>query len=285
VDDLNIPVHFANGVIAERGDAGKEWLNELPNKIQEYCRRWRLTVEGEPWHGYIGLVLPVRKGEQSCVLKLTWVDDETRHEALALELWNGNGAVKLLDAEPTEGALLLERLDPARSLADMPIDDAAKISAELLKRLTIPAPSDLPHIKDHAQRQCADLSNDWETLGRPFPAHFIDIVKDAAQQVATTAENFLVNQDLHYENVLAGKREPWLVIDPKIISGDPEFAVAPLLWNRFDKNTSLNELSHRFDMIVQVAELNDHRTRCWSLLRLVDYWLWALYTGEPDRSA
>ncbi|MGW4483521.1 aminoglycoside phosphotransferase family protein [Amycolatopsis sp. NPDC004368] len=46
-----------------------------------------------------------------------------------------------------------------------------------------------------------------------------------------------VNEDLHYENVLAGQREPWLVIDPKPIAGDLEYGVFSLLWNRFDEST------------------------------------------------
>lgn len=41
--------------------------------------------------------------------------------------------------------------------------------------------------------------------------------------------------DLHYDNVLAGTREPWLAIDPKAIVGDPcHEAIAPL-WNRMSE--------------------------------------------------
>ena len=39
----------------------------------------------------------------------------------------------------------------------------------------------------------------------------------------------LVNQDLHADNVLAAEREPWLVIDPKPLTGEREFAVAPIV--------------------------------------------------------
>ena len=45
----------------------------------------------------------------------------------------------------------------------------------------------------------------------------------------------MIHGDLHYENVLAGDREPWLVIDPKPMSGDPHYELAPMLWNRFDE--------------------------------------------------
>ena len=45
----------------------------------------------------------------------------------------------------------------------------------------------------------------------------------------------LIHGDLHYENVLAADREPWLVIDPKPMSGDPHYEIAPMLWDRWDE--------------------------------------------------
>ena len=45
----------------------------------------------------------------------------------------------------------------------------------------------------------------------------------------------MTHGDLHYANVLAADREPWLVIDPKPMSGDPHYEPAPLLWNRWDE--------------------------------------------------
>jgi hypothetical protein len=40
---------------------------------------------------------------------------------------------------------------------------------------------------------------------------------------------FLVNQDLHGDNVLRAQREPWLVIDPKPLVGEREFSIAPIV--------------------------------------------------------
>ena len=45
----------------------------------------------------------------------------------------------------------------------------------------------------------------------------------------------MIHGDLHYENVLAADREPWLAIDPKPMAGDPHYEVAPMLWNRWDE--------------------------------------------------
>jgi streptomycin 6-kinase len=42
----------------------------------------------------------------------------------------------------------------------------------------------------------------------------------------------LLHWDLHYENVLAGEREPWLAIDPEPLAGDPGFDLWPALDSR-----------------------------------------------------
>jgi streptomycin 6-kinase len=83
----------------------------------------------------------------------------------------------------------------------------------------------------------------------------------------------IVNQDLHYGNVLEGAREPWLVIDPKPLAGQPEFGVAPLLWTRFDDLRSPEDLERRLAILIDTAELNPRSARAWSVVRVVDCWL------------
>jgi streptomycin 6-kinase len=60
-----------------------------------------------------------------------------------------------------------------------------------------------------------------------------------------------VNQDGHYQDVLAGTREKWLVIDPKPLAGDVEFGAASLLWNRATEST----MDYRMAAIVEAAGL------------------------------
>ena len=55
----------------------------------------------------------------------------------------------------------------------------------------------------------------------------------------------LIHGDLHYENVMAADREPWLAIDPKPMSGDPHYEIAPMLWNRFEELAAPGERAGR----------------------------------------
>jgi streptomycin 6-kinase len=71
--------------------------------------------------------------------------------------------------------------------------------------------------------------------------------------------------------VLASDREPWLVIDPKPMSGDPHYELAPMLWNRFDElaDDVRGRVRRRFHTLVDVAGLDEDRARDWVVVRMV----------------
>ena len=75
---------------------------------------------GEPFEDGVAsiLVAPAVTAEgQEVVLKVQKPHRESEHEAAALELWDGDGAVRLLDDEPGDYALLLERCVPGTPLS------------------------------------------------------------------------------------------------------------------------------------------------------------------------
>jgi streptomycin 6-kinase len=92
----------------------------------------------------------------------------------------------------------------------------------------------------------------------------------------------LVHGDLHYENVLAADREPWLAIDPKPMSGDPHYEPAPMLWNRMDELAGdvRNGLRRRFHTLVDVAGLEEERARDWVVVRMVLNAHWAVEDAQ-----
>jgi streptomycin 6-kinase len=172
-------------------------------------------------HGYLSLVIPARRGDEPCVLKVAWDAESTRQEAVALAAWAGQGAARLLAAEPTLGALALERLDFSRTLNDLGIEEAVGVAGRLLRRLAIPAPAGLPTLPTVAGELVRTLPERWERLGRPLPRRWLDQARDLALQLGGSAEELLVNYDLHYADVLASERAPWLAVDPRWWSGRP----------------------------------------------------------------
>ena len=267
---ITVPPDFADGLVELAGEPARQWVDRLPELAERFLDRWRLTLDGPPMHGLVGLAVPVRTADETpAVLKLSWQDGETRHEALALSIWDGKGTVRLLDHDDDHGVLLLERLDHTRSLLTADEDEAVEVCARLLHTLRTPAPPRVRTLRATAERWTRQLPQRPDLV----PARLVDAAVALCRELGPTAGTDLTNEDLHYENVLRGQRARWLMIDPKPIAGDPEFGVIPLLWNRFDPAG----LRRRFDRIVEIGELDPDLARAWTFVRAVDNWFW--FTG------
>ena len=239
------------------------WREELPAAAEKYCQRWNLRPDGDPMTGYVSLVQPVVRSDGTpAALKLGWPHEESEHEWLALSIWDGDGAVRLYDHDAPNGVLLLERLN-TDDLNGVPLDKALTTAGTLRARLVRPAPPEIRTLEANAARWARDLSSSTK-----LPAHIADEAAGLCRELGPTSARLLVNEDQHFENILAGEREPWLVIDPKPIAGDREYGLAPLLWNRFDPD----DLWRRLDLLVEIEELDPERARAWTFVHAVANW-------------
>jgi len=285
---ITVPPAFVVDVLRREGEAGRRWLDSLPEQVASCCANWGLTPEGAPMHGGLSLVVPVRHGEERAMLKLVWAETDAAQEALALTAWDGRGAVRLLTADPERRALLLERLDHRRTLGTLPTGEAFAVAGELLRRLAVPAPAGVPRLAAVALELAAALPGRWERAGRPMDTHLVEAACTLAREFGPGAGEQLIHTDLHDDNILAGEREVWLAIDPKVVAGEPAFGVAPLLWRRVDTMEGPAELAVHLDRLCAAAALDCERVRAWSLVRCLDYWLWGLSVGlteDPLRCA
>jgi streptomycin 6-kinase len=281
-----VPSEFAATTIAREGDAGRTWIAALPRLVADLCERWGLVIDGPPLHGYLGIVAPVLRGKERAVLKVSWADESTAGEADALRLWNGRGAVRLLESEPAEAALLLERLDHRRTLASVDIEQAAAIAGRLLRRLAVPAQGRFRSQDVVAAELARMLPSRWERYGASMPRSVLDRTLDALLRAGPASTSVLVNYDLTYDDVLGGRREPWLAVDPKVVIGNPEFGAAQLLWTRLEEIEAAGGLDRHFRTLCEAAELDEGLAHLWALVRCVDYWLWAVSAGlttDPAR--
>lgn len=271
---------------ADRGDDWARWVQAVPRLVRDLLDEWDLTPDGEPMHGYTALVVPVAADAGPSVLKVVFPHDEGKHEALALRHWDGKGAVKLIRADPQRGGLLLERLR-ATDLTEVPVLSACSAVARLYRHLHVPAPAQLVPLTKYVDEWTEDLSRlPRET---PLPRRVVEQAVHLGRSFVTDAASVgrLIHGDLHYENVLDGDRAPWLAIDPKPVSGDPHYELAPLLWNRWDEAVATGDvrkaIRKRFHMVVDEAGLNQERARDWVIVREAHNAMWATEDGEDDR--
>lgn len=282
---ITVPDDFAAATVGREGEAGRRWIDGLPTLVQALCERWSLVVDGPVMHGYLGLVVPVRSSDELAVLKVSWIDESTADEAIALTAWAGRGAVRVFKADQSLGALVLERLDARRSLNDVAVAEAVRIAGRLLRRLAIPAPDGVRSLSTVANALARNLPERWERYGRPMPRRVVEQACGAASELGPSSGKLLVNYDLSYTDVLASTREPWLAVDPKVVAGDPEYGPAPLLWCRFDEIEAHAGLERCFRALCAAADLDLDLARRWTLVRCVDYWLWELSVGWKDDPA
>jgi streptomycin 6-kinase len=285
---MKVPESVVSMQLAANGDAGRAWLAGLPRVIEEIRELWLLTEIGPAYEGgCVAFVAPaVRADGSRVVLKVSFVDEETEHEADALALWNGNGAVRLLDADSKRGSLLLEQLEPGTSLETHGDRDAAiGIACSLLRRLRVPAPAGhhFQSVAGLARRWADTFPGKYRGAGSPFAERLLLLAMEACERLATGAENrTLVNRDLHLGNILAARREPWLVIDPKPLVGDPAFDAGHLIRSLLPRRIVKAELSQLIASVARQLDLPPERIGEWVFLRSIDDALWAGAHGAGD---
>jgi streptomycin 6-kinase len=216
---------------AERTEEGRAWLARLPRLLEESVARWSLSV-GAPFpYAYASLALPARLPDGGdAVLKICFPHRESEHEADALRAWDGNGAVRLLAHDRERWALLIERCRPGTPLHEEDPERALGVFVDLLPRLWIPAGPPFRPLVEEAAWWAEGMQASWERAGRPFERRILEAALRALEELAPArAEQVLLHQDLHADNVLRSERERWLVIDPKPLAGEREFGLAPII--------------------------------------------------------
>lgn len=224
---------------------------------------------GEPFtYAQASLALPADRSDgdgDRAVLKIQFPDRESAAEAVALERWNGNGAVRLLEHDPVRRALLLERADPGLHLSTLDPQDALDVVIGLLPRLWVPAGEPFRPLSAEAADLGREMTSDWERSTRSMDRRLLDTALDAFQHLSNTqGEQVLVNQDMHADNVISAQREPWLVIDPKPLSGEREFGVAAIVRGG-ELGHSRDAVIGRLDRVSADLGLDRERVLLWTL--------------------
>lgn len=265
----------------ENSPAGREWLRALPARVAACRENWKLELETPYQDSFVSIVFPARRSDRGprtapllrelgwdgtpAVLKIQYPHAESAHEAEALRLWNGQGAIKLFDHDEQNHALLLERCEPGDHLSTVQAGEALEVFTQLLPKLWVRAGKPFQSLADEAAGWLRDLPLNWERAGRPFERALLDATLEALDQLrGTQGEQVLLHQDLHGDNILRAAREPWLAIDPKPLVGERELSLSPII-RGYEFGHSRDDVVHRLDMLTETLQLNRERTRLWSL--------------------
>lgn len=254
--------------------------------IVDLAERWSLRVDSlKPFPSGLGLpenfvADAILTDGTRVVLKVTGYHDELPHEIAALQMWNGNGAARILQADLDRDAILLERIQPGVTLAELCDDDdaAVRITADLLRQLWIPRSDGLRSLDSWLvayERNRSALVAGVDGFPRELFAR-ADALRHELLQ--STTDRVALHGDMHHYNVLQSDRAGWLAIDPKGLFGDRHFDVCQFLRNPFRPVTAA-ENRHRLDRFSELLGLDRQRLSSWALVHAVLDACWSFEDG------
>jgi streptomycin 6-kinase len=244
------------------------WLARLPGLIEDSRSRWSLVL-GVPFVGddvSCAWVAPaVLPDAIPAVLKLAMPHMEGRDEIAGLRFWDGSPTVRLVAADETDGAMLLERCEPGTSLRARPEHEQDVVMAGLLRWMwrRPPPPHPFRPLSELTAywRQCTvEAVNGWNDAG--LVREGLRVFDELSQP---SADDVLLATDLHAGNVLQAQREPWLVIDPKPFVGGRAFDATQHLLNCRER--LLADPEGTIQRFADLLELDDARVRLWLFAR------------------
>jgi len=263
---MNVPARLAAN--CRKTPARAAWLEQLPDTLRSLERQWSLTL-GPPFDTdevSCAWVAPVRLVDgTAAVLKLGMPHMEAEHELEGLRFWNGDPTVRVLLADESTGAMLLERCHPGTPLRALPEPEQDVVISGLLRRLWRPPSA------PHPFRRLSALLESWseETLADVDQWPDAGLVREGLRlfrELPRTAQmEVLLATDLHAGNVLRSERQTWLVIDPKPFVGDPAYDATQHLFNCDARlSTDPDGVIRR---VADLVEIDHERLRLWTFAR------------------
>ena len=221
---------------------------------EEVAREWGVSLGERIIAGRFSFV--ALAGDDAVLKVVPIEDDEADHEADALALLAGDGAVRLLRHDRARRAILMERADPGYDASNLSEYEAIRVAISAARKVWRPAAKGQPFrwIGDHVPRWLDNAVDHY-------------LVRQAREIYATMnpSDATLVHGDFHHHNLLS-HGDGWVVIDPKPMVGEPEFDVAPLLWNPIGTMPSKDGVERWIGAFAD-AGLDANLLRKWAIVR------------------
>jgi len=288
MDVRQFPPAFIQHQITLNGERGRAWVESLPTLIAEFESRWNITV-GAPFGLSYNFAAPATRNDgEQLVLKAIAPYLDADVEADALLLFDGRGAIKVIEREQARGVMLLERCLPGTELATLfpdRDDEASAVAADVMRQLWLSLPTSHPFPTLAEYTSVLDWLYDmFDGTTGPLDKDVADAAIELRKELLASAPTpVLLHGDLHHHNILRAERQPWLAIDPKGVAGDPAYEPAPLFYNPVGEwHTQVDGsrlIQRRVDIIVERTKLDRQRVLGWAVVQGIVSDAWTLEDG------
>lgn len=252
---------------------------------------WDLEIS-EPFkditNNFVAPAMSSRHGQ--AVLKIAFGSHMYRRECLALRLFSGRGAVRLLEWDDSLSAMLLQRVTPGLPMF-IDWDSQTEVVCNLLMTLWRPATEeiDLPAVAWEAKARLRELGNVHRLLNRsPFNERCTIVeraIHTLMELTKTSQENFVVHGDLHERNILSCGPTQWISIDPIGCVGERAFDACTILRDAsnipFDARDPRGMVERRLRQISFECKVDEDRLRAWAFVEAVRLQGWRYRHGAP----
>jgi streptomycin 6-kinase len=273
-------------VVAELGriESARAWLRELPSLIEQVRDVFGVRLSAPLHGGSCSWVAPAELPDGTrAIVKIGWPHREMYGEPIALRVWDGRGAVRLMAHDPQRHALLLERCEPGEQLAvsQAAAEDRLRIGCAVLRQLW-----DVPVCSAGGLERLGSVTAEWadlvgERMDRLKPGYDAGLVAEGARllrELPVSADrDAVLHGDFNPGNVLSAGGRRWVAIDPKPMVGDPAYDPWPLLEqvdDPFAHPDVPRALRDRVALVADELSLDAQRIMLWAVARRVQTALW-----------
>jgi streptomycin 6-kinase len=216
------------------------WLDALPELVSEMASQWSLDIgRSRDGFGMNALVVEATTADgTAAVLKLAPPGDAEKLalEATVLRLADGDGCVRLLDADMDRRALLLERLGPSMYDLGVPRRQRHELLLDAAKRMWRPVDPSvrLQSGSERARWTIERLGQVWEQSHRACSGRVLaDAIACAERRAAAHDDTraVLCHGDLHELNALQTEDGAFKLIDPEGVMAEREYDLGVLMRN------------------------------------------------------
>ncbi len=262
-------------------------------RVNEQIRAWNVFVENTRETPSSFIVFG-KRGNQPVVLKVARQPGDEWCCGAVLEAFDGRGSVRAY--EYIEGAVLLERLHPGTSLAEIALrgrdEEATEMLAEVMQQMSHPilplgvSLEAFPTVQDWGEAFGRYLASGDEQIPQGLVEHGQQLY---AELCASQQKVGLLHGDLQHYNVLFDNERGWIAIDPKGVVGEIEYEIGASLRNPYERPElflSPATIEKRLRRYEARLKLNTNRALRWGFTQAVLSALWLVEDGfAVDASA
>ena len=270
------------------------WVESLPALIGELLAAWSFEVRGPLGGGTWSVVFEGRLKATGAdgVLKVSVPGPHTAGDLRTLMAVQGAAAAIVFTADPTRGAVLMERLGQPLYQSTLDTEAQLRVCVASLRTYwrTIPDPSPFQLATDWVAEAAAKHRAWWTKAGEPCPESLLQHAQETARSILATSaesESVLLMGDPHPANLLAAAHgRGWKWIDLSALYGPREFDLGKMLasWHDAVNAAPRPELVlQRHCAIIAAASGADPAFLWkWGLFHRVTSGLWLHVSGEHE---